>query len=131
MLNAEPGIVAVRRIWAAELQQHDVDGEPASHDQAGQVGNIRRDHVTGSAGKEPPAGAGAAERGHRHLGMTGAERIAEGQREERPKRCAARGLRVEQTGEEHRLGGRLGPADRFTGADQPGEIERLGRELMR
>jgi hypothetical protein len=25
----------------------------------------------------------------------------------------------------------LGPADRLAGADQPGEIERLGRELMR
>ena len=63
--------------------------------------------------------------------MTGAERIAEGQREEHPERRTARGLRVEQAGEEHRLGGRLGPANRFTGADQPGEIERLRRDLLR
>ena len=55
---------------------------------------------TGPAGKEPPAGAGTAERGHRHLGITGAERIAEGQREEYAERRTARGLRVEQAGEE-------------------------------
>jgi hypothetical protein len=63
--------------------------------------------------------------------MTGAERIAEGQREEHPERRTVRSLRVEQAGEEHRLGGRLGPADRLAGADQPSEIERLGHELMR
>jgi hypothetical protein len=75
------------------LQQHDVDGEPASHDQARQVGNIRRDHVASPAGEKPPAGAGAAERGHRHLRMTGAKRFAEGQREEHSERRTARGLR--------------------------------------
>ena len=62
--------------------------------------------------------------------MTGAKRIAEGQREEHLERRTARSLRVEQAGQEHRLGGRLGLADRLAGADQPGEIERLGRELM-
>jgi hypothetical protein len=131
VLDAEPGIVATRSIRAAQLQQHNVDDELAGRDQPRQVGNIRRDHVVGPAGKESPAGAGAAERGHRHLGMTGAERIAEGQREEHPERRTARGLRVEQAGEENRLGGRLGPADRLAGADQLGEIERLGRELTR
>jgi len=72
-----------------------------------------------------------AERGHRHLGITGAERIAEGQREEHLERRTTRSLCIEQAGKEHRLGGRLGPADRLAGADQPGEIKRLGRELTR
>jgi len=60
--------------------------------------------------------------------MTGAERIAEGQREEHLN-GAQRAACVEQADKEHRLGGRLGPADRLAGAE--GEIKRLGRELMR
>ena len=63
--------------------------------------------------------------------MTIAESIAEGQREEHPERRTPRGLCVKQQGKKHRLGGRLGPADRLAGADQLGEIERLGRELTR
>ena len=72
VLDPEPGNAAVRRVRAAQLQQHDVDGEPASRDQARQAGNIRRDHIARRVVKESPAGAGTAERGHRHLGMTGA-----------------------------------------------------------
>jgi hypothetical protein len=32
VLDAKPGVVAARRIRAAQLQQHDLDGDPASRE---------------------------------------------------------------------------------------------------
>ena len=125
VLDAEPGIVSSGFVRAADLQQHDVDRQAATGDEARNIGNIGRHDVVGAPGKKPPSGAGAAQGGDGDVRMTGGKAVAEGQRKEHAERRATFRLSIEQPGEEQRFGGRLGPADRLAAADQSAKIERI------
>src|ERR1700730_5138169 len=113
MADAEPGIVPPGFVWAADLQQHDVDRQAATGYQAANIGNIGRHDVVGAVGEKPPPGAGAAQCGDSDVRVVGGEAVTEGQREKNAEWRAALRLRVKQAGEEHRLRRRLGPSDFF------------------
>ena len=127
--DAEPGIVTAGRVRAGHLQQHDIDPRPPRRDQVAQPRDVGRDHVAGAIGEEPPAGPGAAACGHRDIrhDRTG-NRTRRSARRTRGTAGSARACSPSMPGQQHRLGGRLGPADRLAGPDQRGKIELVRRD---
>jgi hypothetical protein len=68
-------------VRAGDPQQYDVDRQPATGDEARNIGNIGRHDIVGAADKKPPSGAGAAQGGDGDIRMTGGKAVAEGSAE--------------------------------------------------